>query len=321
MLKMAPSKYVCVKCDKLIKENSGSLSCFVCKKWYHKKCSGLDNNNFNKLALEFKKHGIVKWHCSSCDLEVSVVETEVVESDEVDSEDEDPPSMKAIMEGMEALLLKHLEPFKQELKDIKSNMKIMKENFKMLKDSNIDVKKACDNNSKILDDLGERVKKLEKNRPDVNELFRESEDRKRREMCVIGFNIPESTKDTGIERQAEDKLKLLRLFHDDAGIELDDIRINRIGKASEGKTRPVKINLSSKEKARQVLTAKLKDETVRFKPDRTYMQREKLKMIKSELRKREEDGEKDLVIRYKFGDPVIETKEHFRHARQSTRVN
>lgn len=90
---------------------------------------------------------------------------------------------------------------------------------------------------------------------------------------------------------------------------------------SEGKIRPVKINLPSKDKARQVLSAKLQDETIRFKPDRTYMQREKLKTVKKELRKREEEGEKDLVIRYKFGDPVIEKKEHFRHARRSTGLN
>lgn len=97
----------------------------------------------------------------------------------------------------------------------------------MLKESNADVKKECDNNSKTLTDLGNRVKKLERIKPDVNEFLRESVDRKRRETCVIGFNIPESTKDLGLERQAEDKVRVLQLFQDDGDIVLDDIRVNR----------------------------------------------------------------------------------------------
>lgn len=135
--------------------------------------------------------------CSSnvgCELEVSIVESE----GEDDSYDEDSktPSRKMIMECMETLLCKHLEPFKTELRSIREDMKIMEKEIKTLKEVNSDAKKLGGKNNKELLELGKRMDKLEKINPSVYDVVRVTEDRKRREDCVIGFNIPESKKIT-----------------------------------------------------------------------------------------------------------------------------
>lgn len=51
---------------------------------------------------------------------------------------------------------------------------------------------------------------------------------------------------------------------------------------------------------------------MQLKQDLTVMQREKLKRLRSELKRREEDGERDLFIRYKFGEPIIENDDDIR---------
>lgn len=318
---MAPTKHMCVKCDKIIKANSSSLSCFNCKKWYHKKCSGLSNEVFDKLALDFKKSGINSWVCSSCKLEVSIVESEDEEC--YDDEDSEVPSKKIIMECMETLLCKHLDPFKKELKSIREDMKTMEKDIRSLKEANSDVKKLGNKNDKGLVELGKRLDQLEKINPSVNEVLRESKDRKRREDSIIGFNIPESKKDTGIDRQLEDKDRFKQLVSEDCEINFDKIKVNRIGKMVGDKARPLKIVLQSKEQARQVLKVKPKDGTVWFKPDLTRMHlRDKLREVRKELNSRQEAGESNLVIKYNFGEPYVdEKKENFRRVQPKIMIN
>lgn len=156
---------------------------------HHKKCSGLNNEAFKKLALEVKRTGVTKQYCNSCVLEVSIIE---LDDEDIDDDKNTAPSITAIMKGMEALLLKHLEPVKQELRDSRDNMMVLDTKIKALKVSNVDIKKMSDKNCKSMVDLEKRVTKLKMINPDINKVFRETKHRKRRDSCVIGYNIPES---------------------------------------------------------------------------------------------------------------------------------
>lgn len=260
------------------------------------------------LASEFKKTGYNKWKCKNCNLEVSIIASE----DEDDSEAADSPSTKTMMERMELLFLKHFEPFKQELREIKSNMKTMEKDIKLLKESHEDTWKVNNKNNKVLTEIGKRVSKLESGLDvNVNDIFRETEERKRRETCIIGYNIPESDKSTGAERQNDDKSKFIQLLPENCGIKTEEVKINRIGKVVDGKIRPVKIELPSRESVRMVLRSKLKEESIKFKHHLTITRRDKLKKLRNELKRREEDGEKDLIIRYKFGELFIDRNQNF----------
>lgn len=106
----------------------------------------------------------------------------------------------------------------------------------------------------------------------------------------------------------------MQLLPEDCAIDLDKIKVNRIGKMTDGKVRPVKIALQSKEQAKQVLRVKPKIDSGWFKPDLTRIQRNKLKGIHNELNSRQEAGEKNFIIRYKFGEPYIDKMDNLRRS-------
>lgn len=69
---------------------------------------------------------------------------------------------------------------------------------------NIEVNMTYEKNSKSIVDIGRRLNKLESGKFSVNKLCREAEERKRRESYLVGFNIRESDKLTGQEREMAD---------------------------------------------------------------------------------------------------------------------
>lgn len=100
--------------------------------------------------------------------------------------------------------------------------------------------KGCDKSNREIFDLGRRVMKLENSRNDnVNDIFQEAEERKRREKSIIGYNIPESEKNSGTDRQLEDNLKFIQLLPEQCRIRSEDVIIHRYGKTTEGRIRPV----------------------------------------------------------------------------------
>ena len=62
---MAASKQTCQSCNKIIRENTSSIGCYVCKKWYHKKCSSLSEKEFKDYLAEFRNKGFTTWNCST----------------------------------------------------------------------------------------------------------------------------------------------------------------------------------------------------------------------------------------------------------------
>lgn len=95
----------------------------------------------------------------------------------------------------------------------------------------------------------------------------------------------------------------------DCKIDIYKIKINRC--SSVNKTRPVKIDFLTREAAVMVMRAKPKVDTVRFKPDLTIAQRNRIKTVRQEIEKREQDGEISLVLKYRFGKLYI-TRQVFR---------
>ncbi len=54
----------CPKCKKTVGENSKSLCCEYCVKWYHAKCEGITDDEYDLLNKCASK---VHWFCSVCD--------------------------------------------------------------------------------------------------------------------------------------------------------------------------------------------------------------------------------------------------------------
>lgn len=54
-------EYSCPECTKAVK-NHDSIECIKCEEWYHKKCSGLDDNTFECLS----RNAACDWTCETC---------------------------------------------------------------------------------------------------------------------------------------------------------------------------------------------------------------------------------------------------------------
>ena len=131
--------------------------------------------------------------------------------------------------------------------------------------------------------------------------------RKKKELNVCVFNVPESTAET-LELQRMDDIKALKkVLNGKLVIQPEDLKnIYRIGKKSEEpKARPIIMMFTNKEKRYEILQQReLKyinedsAETVNIyiNPDRTKKQREELKELRSRLKERREKGELNIKI-------------------------
>ena len=89
---------------------------------------------------------------------------------------------------------------------------------------------------------------------------------------------------------------------------MENLSFHRVGKYNDGKNRPIKITLPTKEEALALLKTKSripKDATYYLKSDRTKMEKDFLKKVVDELNDRKTRGEQDIKIRYYNNIPRI----------------
>jgi len=134
----------------------------------------------------------------------------------------------------------------------------------------------------------------------VNRLKQE-EEKKKRECNLILYNLRESEKENGIEREAEDKSLCLEIFKEELKFERVEIKkIVRLGRRQErGERRPllvevdrpgVKWGLLKVAKALKQATRE-NHKFVYMAPDLTPEEREKDKKLREDLKKKREEGE------------------------------
>lgn len=151
--------------------------------------------------------------------------------------------------------------------------------------------------------------------------FNEINERYSRSKNIIIFNINESQSLSPEERSDHDKTHVVQTLQK---LELDgnvDFKVVRIGRPSS-KPRPVKVIFADPSMVTKCLQNKRKLAGCRLsvKPDLTLMQRNKIKMVFDELNKRKADGESDLTVRYRDGNPYIaKTRSQNRSSNESSK--
>ena len=90
----------------------------------------------------------------------------------------------------------------------------------------------------------------------MSEIIREIEDRERRQTRIMLYNVPESKREQGVARKAEDTLLVKNICTED--LNMEDLCITdtvRIGKKSEDphSHRPLRVDLSEKEMKQEIL--------------------------------------------------------------------
>jgi len=93
------------------------------------------------------------------------------------------------------------------------------------------------------------------------------------------------------------------------------LKVVRLGKHDQNKTRPIKAAFSSAADVFDILKSKKKllssqpPSTIRISSDRTLFQRNFMKKLRDELESRKNNGEEYLIIKYVKGSPEIFSKE------------
>ena len=140
----------------------------------------------------------------------------------------------------------------------------------------------------------------------------EIQEREKRAANLIIFGLEENQNQTlNIEELMANELTkvkdLLKKVND--SIDMENVKIHRLGRFSEEKIRPVKVVFPSRERALDILRHKAKlngnGNSCYIKNDQTPAQRSYLKHILSKLEERKSSGEEDLTIKYIRGIPSI----------------
>lgn len=154
-------------------------------------------------------------------------------------------------------------------------------------------------------------KELESLKANANadDVIEEVLDRERRQKNVIIYNLPESTHASGDIRNNYDG-ELVGNIIRHLEIDCKPIKMFRLT-AQQGKRRPLKVILESRDQVLSIFKnkSKLKNvpdfSDVSITGDLTSMQRAEFRRVRDELQLRRNNGESELYIRYLNNRPTI----------------
>lgn len=140
--------------------------------------------------------------------------------------------------------------------------------------------------------------------------FKETEEKKKRENNLVLYNMEESTKDLGMDREEEDRGMCQKIFADGLKVEHSKYQVKkviRLGKRREAdaKPRPLLVQLSSSEEKWMLLRqAKLLKNynhprlgNVVVAPDLTPEEQEKDRELRRQLKIKRDSGERGWMIK------------------------
>lgn len=269
----------CPICDAKVPENVHAMECSKCKKWIHKKCTGLSNEDYSKTCEKVKKKGH-KWLCKFC-VSATPNATKTLKTDY---------SIADVMQKLE---------------------KMDNGNQELLKMFDVQRKINQDLRAEI-DQLKEQVRNLTLHRgEEANPLqtLREIDDREARKCNLMIFGCDETASD-------EDKHLDTELAQEIIGavcpeIDTSKIRALRVGKGDQNRKRPIRVKLGSSRDARNIFfkakeivkQEKYKHIAVGF--DKTKREIEEYRALRGEMQTRVENGETNLRIKYFRNMPKI----------------
>lgn len=138
------------------------------------------------------------------------------------------------------------------------------------------------------------------------EMIAEFEDRQARVNNLILYNLPESDKKDSSERQNDDKKRCGDILL--GNLENRNIQIVsciRLGKFNAERNRLVRITVENQQQALNVLKAYKSKDGLYLNRDLTAYQRNISYKIRKEFKERKNNGEDDIMLKYRHGIPMI----------------
>ena len=257
-----PMPWCCAACDNALEENEHAIECHMCKRWSHKTCTELSDAEFRVLERGGEN---LLWQCTNC-VKAGVPANEQASRTEV--------KLDMIIRMFEHMLNR----------------------LDKLEQSNTGTNLAIDNK------IEEAVDKK------VTDIMQENRDRDERKLNIIIANLPESEAGSHEDKKQDDKNRVRQLVAkicDVAGGDIDNpARLGPIYIGRNARPRLLKMTVKSAEAKEQImrnvysLNAGIDFENrVYINNDSTPREREMYRKLKTEMARRLDEGERDLVIR------------------------
>ena len=287
----------CPKCEKDVSGTDEALQCEICQNWYHLKCQNINKKIYKFLSS--KDGQDLHWYCSVCDkLALNVIKSMTQMETRIQNLE-----LEVKCKADAAHVNSKFQEIDTKLEKLNEFKNIADENFIEL-DTFITQteEKLCTLEEKP-DPTASQVKSTKEIQSIEENILTELEDRQKRQLNLVMFNVTECQSDdvqTRIQYDINRLSELLEELDEDPEIK----KVIRIGKKQETneKPRPLKVTLNTLQSKKRVLqkAKNLKNSNeewlkeVFIKPDMTPAQREKNRMLWKELQEKNSynDGNK-----------------------------
>ncbi|MCY3929439.1 MAG: hypothetical protein OXG81_14325, partial [Acidobacteria bacterium] len=224
-------EYSCVSCGKDVEDNG--IECQWCCCWEHRSCAGLTVGEYNMLSTSSAK---IMFFCTLCYSKVPFalkVKQETTHGyDALDSR----------LKVIEKQLVDSLQKYESCLNQFVSNQQdtVM-----------VDIEETSDDNQSNVITLKSPIENL------ASSIIKEQNEKEKRQMNLVLYNIPESVQEEAHIRKQEDIVKVSSLLDSYLGVKVSINNAIRIGKRKE-KPRLLKITVGSLQEKNMILRNKIK---------------------------------------------------------------
>ena len=279
----------CLKCFLECEEYHKALQYYLCEKWFHNECVGIADKAYHAIN---KLENNIQWVCLSCEKEKDNLKIENLS------------------------LKKNIAELKNDNKILNNACKEVKKNLDNLK---IDIK------NDVLKEIREEInlhRNAEQNtgrsndnalnlREEIVKAIKEEEERKERKCNLVIYNLEESKKQSGKDRDLEDLEKIKDVFKNNMKVEnFQIVKSFRMGRkvnsdSVEGaRSRPILIKLSDEaekwnllKNAKELRDAEGWKRKIGISLDLCKEDREKDKKLRAELKQKRDSGERNWYIK------------------------
>lgn len=296
------NKHVCPICIIQILHEDKSIQCeSKCSRFFHAECVKLSHIEYSKYVNP-RTNEKCKWVCRRADCtqgidqqSIGALFTQLSLLTSTISDLSNKVGLLTPLPGKVDTLITDVDRLNKNLESLNQRVSTNEDRIKALEDSLQNGAAAANTMS-----------------PDA--VIAEINDRQSRMNNVILYKVPESDHTNNADKKEHDRSKLLTILAS-ANLSHEDVRtFFRIGKRGSTGPRPIKLILKSRELALiltknwNIGTIAENDDTlinVSMTSDKTPNERSFLGNLRGELKKRIENGEPDLTIKYINGVPRI----------------
>ena len=262
------SLYICQKCDNKVDDG---VTCTGCKLLFCISCAKISPSLYNCMMTG--EMDSFRWNCKSCISSFPSLENITGVLQEI----------KATYDGRMTNIESRMDRFEEKTEQV------ITENVREMKDD-------------IVDSLKGELSLL------VDSRCRELDDRKRRELNLTVFNLPEHNKGNGQENRIHDERDISGICTDLGLVNVQISQSIRLGKKTEGKIRPLKIILTERAHRKFILdNAKYIPSKVRFEFRNVIFSKDLTPQQREERRKQIATKKEQRIP---STDGVITTKPH-----------